>query len=167
MSKYIRLNQHLKSLQSQEWSASFEEIEKILGFSLPASAYEYQAWWANQTGGGHIQSASWQEAGWRTANLDLNGRTVTFSKQPVNAFAEYRSPSPSMRSTSTDAVVNAFGSVAKSTPSMELTNAFANSVKDNSVSEQVVRPLTIAQAKAGLSVQFGIPTDCIEIIIKG
>lgn len=80
MSKYDRLFHHLMTKQGDKWAASFAEIEAVLGFPLPDSASRYPAWWANQTGGGHSQSGSWQQAGWQTSNLDLARKQVEFKK---------------------------------------------------------------------------------------
>jgi hypothetical protein len=57
---------------------SFDRIEAILGFRLPRSARDYQAWWANQVGPGHVQSSAWLDNGWHTELLSLKGRHVTF-----------------------------------------------------------------------------------------
>jgi hypothetical protein len=58
---------------------SFAEIERVLGFKLPKSAYEYEAWWSNNPTG-HSHSRAWIEAGWRTEAVDLSGRKVTFQR---------------------------------------------------------------------------------------
>lgn len=80
MSKYQRLTEHLKTLASSRWTASFTEIETILGFKLPKSAYTYAAWWANQAGDGHSHCAAWRDIDWRTEGLDLSKRQVSFSR---------------------------------------------------------------------------------------
>ncbi len=43
MSKYESLADYLRSLTTNEWNASFSEIERILRFPLPASAHNYPA----------------------------------------------------------------------------------------------------------------------------
>lgn len=78
MSKYSNLSLHLASLDTSVWNATFDEVSRVLGFPLPSSAYNYPAWWANQSGAGHTQSSAWQNAGWKTADLDLKGQRVTF-----------------------------------------------------------------------------------------
>lgn len=80
MGKYDPLFHHLAAKADVQWTASFAEIEAVLGFPLPDSASRYPAWWANQTGGGHSQSGSWQQAGWQTSNLDLDRKRVEFKK---------------------------------------------------------------------------------------
>ncbi len=78
MSKYTQLSFHLASLGDSVWHATFDDVSQVLGFPLPSSAYAYPAWWANQSGPGHTQSTAWQSAGWKTTDLNLKGRTVTF-----------------------------------------------------------------------------------------
>ena len=78
MSKYHALRDHLNALASTRWNATFQEIEEILGFSLPVSAYKHPAWWANEVSGTHVQKAGWIDAGWRTENPNLLRRSVTF-----------------------------------------------------------------------------------------
>jgi len=92
MSRYEPLYNYLKSYQGTSWNASFSEVERILGFPLPQSAGKHQAWWANQSGAGHTQSRAWQDAGWRTKNLDVAGRRVDFERvAPLSS-----SPSPAL-----------------------------------------------------------------------
>jgi hypothetical protein len=81
VSKYRALTLHLATLNEDSWVAKFQEIEAVLGFPLPRSAYSYPAWWSNQTGDGHIQSQAWRLAGWRTGELDLAKQQVSFFYQ--------------------------------------------------------------------------------------
>jgi hypothetical protein len=79
MAKYDRLGKHLSALdRGDRHTLTFDRIEAILGFPLPKSARQYQAWWANQIGGGHAQANAWLDSGWRTEALSLAGRRVTF-----------------------------------------------------------------------------------------
>ena len=55
------------------------EIEKILGFGLPKSAFKYNPWWANQNGH-HPQARAWCDAGWEASELDLVRKRVKFTK---------------------------------------------------------------------------------------
>ncbi len=73
--KYRKLTLYLASLDESEWTATFEEIEGVLGFPLPDSARQYQAWWSNQM---RSQSLAWQSAGWKATALDLENEHVTF-----------------------------------------------------------------------------------------
>ena len=79
MPKYDRLGEHLSGLdRSTTHTLGFERIESILGSRLPKSAREYQAWWANQVGEGHVQSNAWLDNGWHTEMLSLKDMHVTF-----------------------------------------------------------------------------------------
>lgn len=91
--KYEPLKRHLEGMfQHGEVRLSFAEIEKILGFSLPPSAYEAQPWWSN-TRAGHSQAVAWLDAGWKTTALDLAGRQVSFVRdEGVAGPAEERTP---------------------------------------------------------------------------
>jgi hypothetical protein len=97
MTKYRPLTSHLRSLDKKEWHANFSEITKILGFDLPSSAYYYPAWWANQTGSGHAQSSAWQDAGWKTADLDLENQRITFRFEGEERTPLTQSPSVSSK----------------------------------------------------------------------
>lgn len=145
MSKYQRLTDYLKSLDTTEWTASFRGIEDILGTPLPKSAYQHQAWWANQAGGGHTQSASWQDAGWKTSNLDMDLERVTFVRQYENVFAQ--------------------NAKLAANPSVSTQNVFAPQSNKKSNGRTELR-LTIAQAKEGLAATFGVPIEAIEITIR-
>ncbi|HEX5509030.1 MAG TPA: hypothetical protein VFX37_11050 [Pseudolabrys sp.] len=79
MSKYEPLPQFLSGTENSVRRLTFAEIERILGFKLPQSAYEHEAWWSNNATG-HSHARAWVKAGWRTQDLDLAGRKVTFRR---------------------------------------------------------------------------------------
>lgn len=81
MGKYEALPQFLSSRRGSQIRIDFSEIEAILGFSLPQSAYRYEAWWSNNETG-HSHARSWLQAGWRTEGVDLANRKVTFARVP-------------------------------------------------------------------------------------
>jgi hypothetical protein len=79
--KYAPLYRHLLALGAAEWSASFEEIEGVLGFRLPRSARLYQPWWSNQrASGSHSHAQAWQRAGWKVRGVDLLRERVVFER---------------------------------------------------------------------------------------
>jgi hypothetical protein len=78
MSKYAPLRDHLMAVRADRWHATFREIEDVLGFPLPQSAYKYPAWWANEDSGRHVQRMGWCDAGFLTENLNLLGRKIPF-----------------------------------------------------------------------------------------
>ena len=74
---------------------SYDEIERILGFGLPSSAYNHRPWWAN---GGHSQANSWLNAGWEVSSVELR-KSVTFRKVgKVKTTEEYRATPKEMPS---------------------------------------------------------------------
>ncbi len=84
--KYEPLKRHLEAaFQQERLRLDFATIEAVLGFSLPRSAYGHQAWWSN-TRAGHSHAAAWLDAGWKTADLDLAGRKVSFVKAADEPF---------------------------------------------------------------------------------
>jgi len=86
--KYEALKRHLEhQFDLDRTSMSFAEIEGVLAFPLPVSARKYQAWWSNARQG-HSHAAAWLDAGWRTADLDLTGETVSFVKDQASGLAE-------------------------------------------------------------------------------
>ena len=72
-----------RSENSDCWTATFAEIEAVLGVSLPPSARKYREWWANQRGGGHSQAKGWGDAGWQVWSVDLKQRSVEFRRVAI------------------------------------------------------------------------------------
>jgi hypothetical protein len=91
MSKYEPLPQFLASVGGAAHRMSFSEIERILGFKLPKSAYEHEAWWSNNATG-HSHSRAWLKLGWRTEAVDLARRKVTFHRAVTAPDAELAAP---------------------------------------------------------------------------
>lgn len=58
---------------------SFEDIERVLGDALPASAREHRSWWANDPVSNR-QSVAWLQAGWRVDDVDLAAGEVVFQQ---------------------------------------------------------------------------------------
>jgi len=81
--KYTPLEQYLTALPSgqRDVTLSFEQIERILNDRLPPSAYKYQAWWANQKKGTHVEAQAWLDAGWKVDTVNFNGKWVRFIRQ--------------------------------------------------------------------------------------
>jgi hypothetical protein len=76
--KYAPLEGHLRNLPAtqKEVTLSFEQIEIILLDKLPPSAYQYQAWWANEKEGNHVNARSWANAGWKVDQVNFKGKWV-------------------------------------------------------------------------------------------
>jgi hypothetical protein len=77
MSKYDPLRDFLRAQTSSETPMRFQEIERILGFDLPASARQHPAWWSNNIGT-HVNARAWRDAGWKTSRVDIRSERVTF-----------------------------------------------------------------------------------------
>ena len=81
MSKYEPIRKFLEGADTEGIDFSFMQLEGILGFELPKSAYRHQAWWANELHGSHSHARSWQEAGWETCQVNTSRRTVRFERR--------------------------------------------------------------------------------------
>ena len=84
MSKYEPLSVFLARQARDRVEISFKEVERVLGFKLPPSALEHRPWWAN-TGGSHVQSKAWLEAGFETESVDMEARRLVFRRKAMAA----------------------------------------------------------------------------------
>jgi hypothetical protein len=80
MSKYAPLADHLRNLGKNEVTLSFDEIEQILGSSLPPTASRFRPYWSNSGVKDGHPGRLWREAGWRQVRLDLAGGHVSFRR---------------------------------------------------------------------------------------
>ncbi len=63
--KYIGLKRFLLSSVAPMVILSFKDIERIIGNTLPKSAYVHaEAWWSNNYD--HSQAIAWMDAGYET-----------------------------------------------------------------------------------------------------
>jgi hypothetical protein len=76
--KYDAVRRLLTEEDGDVISLSFAGIEAALGFTLPASARRYPAWWSNDVS--HSQAKAWMDAGWRTGQVSLADERVSFSR---------------------------------------------------------------------------------------
>jgi hypothetical protein len=78
-SKYDSLRDYLDRQGHRELELTFQEIEGILGFSLPISAHRPQ-WWSNHKGQStHVQREAWRSVGY-DAFLISGSRQVKFRR---------------------------------------------------------------------------------------
>jgi hypothetical protein len=75
--KYNLLMKYFEKLKDNKVMLTFDDIEKIIGFKLPKSAYQYIAYWG--VGKTHTITRSWVENGWKKTDLKL-GQYVEFTK---------------------------------------------------------------------------------------
>nr|PZN03404.1 MAG: hypothetical protein DIU66_07545 [Bacillota bacterium] len=76
--KYYPLEEYLMSCGSSCVKLSFEDLEKIIGDSLPPSASKHRTWWAN---GGHVQAFAWLRAGYKVEEVSLGDYVVFVKKE--------------------------------------------------------------------------------------
>ncbi len=79
MSKYAPLAEFLKEQSPVVFSCTFSEIEDVLGFKLPPSAYQHRAWWSNNPDN-NVMTKTWLTAGFETMNVNIEEHTVFFRK---------------------------------------------------------------------------------------
>ena len=84
--KYDPLRRFLADLDGSELEATFDQVEQILGFRLPASARKWRPWWAN-VANGPSQTRAWAAAGWKTRHVNLAEESLVFVRTS-GAFPE-------------------------------------------------------------------------------
>ena len=74
--KYKPLERYLHDLHvdQSEVTLSFRHIERILGDTLPPSAHQYQAWWANEKNPHQPQKMAIANAGWTVDSINLKDK---------------------------------------------------------------------------------------------
>lgn len=87
--KYNALKNYLMNSEANSVVLTYHELEEILGFRLPKSAFVHRAWWGNHEG--NCQAAAWMQAGFRIT--DVRGDGVTLEKTRLFARRKKR-PSP-------------------------------------------------------------------------
>jgi len=94
-SKYHPLTQHLRAQRAGRVPMSFAEIERVLGTKLPPSAISHRAWWSNNPTN-NVMTKAWLEAGFRSEQVDLEGRRLVFKRVATTSrpsgFAESAGP---------------------------------------------------------------------------
>ncbi len=78
MSKYAALGDYLKHQRRDVVPMKFADIEKITGAKLPASS-RYRAWWSNNDFNS-VLTKVWLEAGFKSEQVDMRGRTLVFRR---------------------------------------------------------------------------------------
>lgn len=81
--KYTSLEHYLRDLSAtqKEVTLTFEQIERVLNDKLPPSAYQYQAWWANQKEGSHVEAHAWLNAGWQVDTVNFKDKWVRLLRE--------------------------------------------------------------------------------------
>jgi hypothetical protein len=89
MSKYDALRTFLETQHGERVPMTFAEIERVVGFKLPKSQ-TYPAWWSNNPGN-NVMTKAWLAAGYKTAQVDIEGRKLVFHR---NRAARKVAPRP-------------------------------------------------------------------------
>ena len=76
---YEPLRRYLEEARGDKVELSFADLEVILDRSLPVSAHNHRAWWANHVGT-HSHARSWLEVGWEVGQVNLTAGRVTFKR---------------------------------------------------------------------------------------
>lgn len=79
MGKYAPLADFLRKQSASRVPMSFEEIERVTGVKLPPKAQLQRAWWSNNPSN-NVMTKVWLEAGYRTEQVDMAGRTLVFRR---------------------------------------------------------------------------------------
>jgi hypothetical protein len=89
MGKYEGLGQFLREQRNGEIPMTFADIERVTGAKLPPSALKHRPWWSNNPRNS-VMTKVWLEAGFRTEQVDMEGRRLVFRRirQPDRAGSE-------------------------------------------------------------------------------
>jgi len=77
LSKYEPIEVFLKGVKEDSVELPFSQMEELVGFKLPDSAYKHRAWWSNGKRGG---SKFWLRVGWLVETV-VQGVSVTFRRE--------------------------------------------------------------------------------------
>lgn len=77
--KYAALTAYLENQKAERIALSFAQIERIVGFPLPASARKHGPWWTNSPSPGR-HNETWLKIGWQTADRNLKSQTIAFER---------------------------------------------------------------------------------------
>lgn len=96
MGKYEPLGDFLRAQKLDEIRMTFREIERAIGTTLPANAPKYAAWWSNNPSNNPMTKV-WLDAGFRTEQVDLEGRKLVFRRVGKSRVVEPPAPPDTRR----------------------------------------------------------------------
>ena|SRR6185436_19251405 len=79
--EYLTLYTYLEHRYASNVVLTFEQMEALLGFSLPQIACTEREWWTGAASRADRHSDAWAMAR-RTATPNLSAKTVAFERQP-------------------------------------------------------------------------------------
>ena len=77
--KYVPLEVHLESVGLERIAMTFDNVERVIGSNLPASARKHRAWWGNDPSRNAVACA-WLEAGYKTESVNIEREILTFRR---------------------------------------------------------------------------------------
>lgn len=80
MSKYAPFGEFLAKQKGDHIRLSFDQVEKVIGFKLPKSAYLERTWWSNNPDN-NVMTKVWRRAKFRTTSVDMEKRVIVFVRQ--------------------------------------------------------------------------------------
>lgn len=86
MSKYQPLEAFLSACGEAEVPMTFQEIERVIGAKLPASAWKHRPWWSNSESSS-VAARSWRRAGFRSTEVDMAAHRLVFRRLTGRASA--------------------------------------------------------------------------------
>lgn len=86
MSEYKKFGDYLDK-QNEPFSIKFEEIEAIIGEKLPPLAYQYSAWWSNNSSYPLMKVVLLEN--WRSTNPNLVSKKIEFYKSSESSLLEF------------------------------------------------------------------------------
>lgn len=91
MSKYDPLTDYLRAYPSSEWRCGFDDIESVLGFSLPPAARSHRSWWSNNPNN-NVMTKAWLSAGFLAEQVDMEGERLSFRRAMERASKVEENP---------------------------------------------------------------------------
>ena len=90
MAKYSELERYLRDQPWDEIPMSFADIERVIGAKLPPKAQHHRAWWSNNPSN-NVMTKAWLNAGFRSEQVDVEGRKLVFSRTSATRFGTGKS----------------------------------------------------------------------------
>jgi hypothetical protein len=79
MSKYTPLGDFLRAQDTELVAMRFDDIERVVGTKLPAKSQRHRPWWSNNPNN-NVMTKVWLDAGFRTEQVDMEGRRLVFRR---------------------------------------------------------------------------------------
>lgn len=79
--RYRFLTDYLCKSPQSSVKLSFEDLEEIIKFKLPDSAFEHRAFWANTKS--HSIARSWLCVNYRVVEVNMSERYIVFEKKRI------------------------------------------------------------------------------------